>query len=119
MLELLLYFIGYFIVCYYLNRFWFWLRSRKEELKLVEITEFSYFVNKYHLDLKLIGLTKISKLTSFYNALILTINLIIIKIWGLTIPIISVCFILIIILTFVIYHLIGSYYRKKGMIINV
>lgn len=119
MKNIIIMFFSYYLTFYFFNRLLFWFRGRKGLLGIKKSVEVSYLMNKYQLNIEKIGVSKIVNLIALSNALILTINLMILQLLGLSVLALLLCFLITMMFIFFFYHLIGRYYQKKGMINDV
>ena len=121
-MELLLLFFIYFVFFLLFYKISFFIKTKEKKKKkdfLASSKEMMYLTNKYKLNIKKIGVDKIINLICFANAIIFTLVLIATFLIDNLFIRIIIMFLLLIPLIFIVYHIIGSFYRKKGMIIDV
>lgn len=121
-MELLLLFFIYFVFFLLFYKVSFFIKTKGKKKKkdfLTSSREMIYLANKYKLNIKKIGVDKVINLICLANAFIFSLVLTATFLIDNLFVRIMVMFVLLIPLIFIIYHIIGSFYRKKGMIIDV
>ncbi len=116
MKQLILFAITYILV-FIIYLLWT-MRKAKEKNKKKKPMEVNYLVFKYHLDLKKINYKKLLFLISVVSSLDISLVVSIVMLFKSNLLRIFGTIILVIIFMLISYHLIGCYYKKKGMIKN-
>jgi len=88
---------------------------KKNNKKSKEPIEFNYLAAKYKINMAKIDSKKLRRLMSLCNALIISVTILILEFVDSLGLKMLVGFVLLMMLTVSIYHLIGKYYQKKGM----
>ncbi len=117
--RVIIYFLVYFLISFSLYKVFFAFKKRKDDTALFNIMEIKHLIQGYKLDIKRIGIKKVVNIVSLTNAFIFTCALTVLQIFKLSILVFLIVFVLILTLTYILYYLMGKYYQKKGMIINV
>ena len=118
-MEYLMGFFVYVIFLFLIYKIYFLVRGRKNKNPFYKMTEIFYLTNRYKLSIDKIGLKKILNVIALSNAVIFSITLISTMWIDNIIVRILVMFILLFPLIFGVYHLIGTYFQRKGMMKNV
>ncbi|MDD3048952.1 MAG: hypothetical protein PHQ89_03115 [Bacilli bacterium] len=105
----------YLILIFSIYKITYYFKQRKNKEILYKMLEVSFLEQKYHLDIRKIGLPKILNIIAATNTIIFTITLL------ATMPINNfifkflTMFVILFPLIFIFYHIIGTHYQKKGM----
>lgn len=97
----------------------FIIRKAKRKSSKKRPMEVNYLINKYHVDIKRINYKKLLLIISLVSSLDISILVTIILIFDSYFIKIVVALLLVIPIIVISYHFIGSYYKKKGMVIDV
>lgn len=97
----------------------FIIRKAKRKNSKKRPMEVNYLINKYHVDIKRINYKKLLLIISLVSSLDISILVTIILIFDSYFIKIVIALLLVIPIIVISYHFIGSYYKKKGMVIDV
>lgn len=115
--EIVLFLMTYLFVFFIYQIFIIRKAKRKNSKK--RPMEVNYLINKYHVDIKRINYKKLLLIISLVSSLDISILVTIILIFDSYFIKIVVALLLVIPIIVISYHFIGSYYKKKGMVIDV
>ncbi len=115
--EIILFLMTYLFVFFIYQIFIIRKAKRKNSKK--RPMEVNYLINKYHVDIKRINYKKLLLIISLVSSLDISILVTIILIFDSYFIKIVVALLLVIPIIVISYHFIGSYYKKKGMVIDV
>ncbi|MCI8346841.1 MAG: hypothetical protein HFJ12_02705 [Bacilli bacterium] len=115
--EIILFLMTYLFVFFIYQIFIIRKAKRKNSKK--RPMEVNYLINKYHVDIKRINYKKLLLIISLVSSLDISILVTIILIFDSYFIKIVIALLLVIPIIVISYHFIGSYYKKKGMVIDV
>ncbi len=117
MQQIILFLMTYALV--FIFYYFFITRKTKKKNSKKIPKEVSYLVGKYQLDLKKIDYKKLLIIISLVSSLDITIIVTLMVLFESYLIKLLLAIVLIIPVIFISYHLVGMYYKKKGMTKNV
>lgn len=111
-MDIIINFLVFFIIVYLFYLIVVWARKRNIT-KYRNSNEIRFLEYKYKVKVDAIGIEKLSRVLAFWNALIISVTVVVISFINNFILKMLVGFVLLLPLIFIVYHLIAKYYNKK------